>query len=256
MIDAHIHLDDKRFDSIRSQLISQAQSAGITQFITPAVSTDGYLKLKNISRQSESISPAYGLHPYYINSHNKRDITYLDQWLSTNHSCALGECGLDFSLKHLDKKIQQFYLDAQIELAIKHQLPLILHARGAVDAVFSSLKNANYFNAMIHSYNGSIEQTKQLLDKGILFSFGGALCHPKAHKIHKLVKYCPVETVMFETDAPDQTPYDKRGSINKPINLIDVIKRYAALTQQELQHVIQISSLVCRNFFKLQASTT
>lgn len=175
MIDAHIHLDDKRFDEDRQQLIQQAHDVGIKQFITPAVALDGFAKLKTLSLQYPSMVPSYGLHPYFIEQHKEDDIKYLDLWLSANQSCAVGECGLDFFHKDLDKTTQHYYFEAQIELAKKHQLPLILHARGAVDAVFNSLKNTDYFNAMIHSYNGSIEQTKQLLDKGMKFSFGGAI---------------------------------------------------------------------------------
>ena len=237
MIDAHIHLDDKRFDIDRDDLIKQALNVGIKQFITPAVSISGFTKLKELSLQYSSIIPSYGLHPYFTDQHKKDDIKYLDMWLSANKSCAVGECGLDYFLKDLDKDIQQFYFDAQIELAKKYDLPLILHARGAVDAVFSALKNANYYNAMIHSYNGSIEQTRQLIDKGIKFSFGGAICNPNAYKLHKLIKYCPLDSIMFETDAPDQNLYPDYKKINLPINLVKIIQFYAEITQQDIDKI-------------------
>lgn len=241
MIDAHIHLDDQRFDTDRSALIKQAQEAGITHFITPAVMASGFEKLTTLSIEYHSIVPSYGLHPYFIDQHQENDLKYLDLYLSTHQSCAVGECGLDFFLKHLDQDKQRYYFAAQIELAKKHNLPLILHARGAVDAVYKALKNANYFNAMIHSYNGSIEQTRQLIDKGLKFSFGGAICNPNAHKLHKLIKYCPLDVVMFETDAPDQHPYPDFTERNVPINLVDIIHRYAQLTHQDLTFTIKES---------------
>ncbi len=250
MIDAHIHLDDDRFDKDRGELIQQAQEVGITQFITPAVAVNGFEKLKNLSLQYSSIVPSYGLHPYFIKHHKKEDLKQLDLWLSVNQSCAVGECGLDFFLKDLDKTIQQYFFAAQIELAKKFQLPLILHARGAVDAVFQALKNADYFNAMIHSYNGSIQQTKQLLDKGVKFSFGGAICNPKAYKLHKLVKYCPLDSIMFETDAPDQNLYPDFNLRNEPINLIKIINHYSQLTNQSVGQVKIQSSMTCQQFFK------
>jgi TatD DNase family protein len=249
VIDAHIHLDDSRFDDNRAQLIEQAQDAGINQFITPAVAASGFEKLKRLSQQYQSLIPSYGLHPYFIQQHQKDDLKYLDLWLSTHPSCAVGECGLDYFLKELDKNIQQYYFEAQIELAKKHKLPLILHARGAVDAVFAALKNANYFNAMIHSYNGSIEQTRQLLNQGIKFSFGGAICNPNAHKLHTLVKYCPTDSIMFETDAPDQTPYPHFKELNTPINLIKIIEFYAELTDFSIEKVVKQSTQVTMSFF-------
>lgn len=251
MIDAHIHLDDKRFDEDRDKLINTAQSLGINKFITPAVSVSGFQKLKKLSEQYPPIIPSYGLHPYYIDQHKKDDLKYLDLWLASHQSCAVGECGLDFFLKELDKIKQHYFFDAQIELAKKHNLPLILHARGAVDAVFKSLKNANYFNAMIHSYNGSIEQTRQLLDQGIKFGFGGAMCNLKAHKLHKLVKYCPIDSIMFETDAPDQNIFPNNKLRNKPENLLKIINFYADLSKQDIDNVKCISDKVTKNFFKL-----
>lgn len=251
MIDAHIHLDDSRFDEDRDKLINQALDVGIKQFITPAVMLDGFSKLHKLSIQYPSIIPSYGLHPYFINQHSKSDIKKLDSWLSTHDSCAVGECGLDFFLKDLDKDIQAYYFEAQIELAKKHQLPLILHARGAVDAVFLALKNADYFNAMIHSYNGSLQQTKTLLDKGVKFSFGGAICNPNAHKLHKLISYCPMDSIMFETDAPDQNLYPNNKSRNVPINLKHIVKFYATLTKQSINSIISHSSQNASLFFKL-----
>lgn len=251
MIDAHIHLDDSRFDENRGALIQQAFDAGIQQFITPAVAVSGFSKLKELSITFPSIIPSYGLHPYFIKKHKPNDLKYLDLWLSVNQSCAMGECGLDYFLKDLDKNTQLFYFEAQIELAKKHKLPLILHARGAVDAVFSALKNANYFNAMIHSYNGSIQQTKQLLDKGIKFSFGGAICNPEAHKLHKLVKYCPIDSIMFETDAPDQNPYPNFKRMNIPVNLIQIIEFYTNVTKNNLILVKKNSINVNKEFYNI-----
>jgi TatD DNase family protein len=251
VIDAHIHLDDKRFDKDRDELIKQAQDVGINKFITPAVMVSGFSKLKDLSIKFPCIIPSYGLHPYFIDQHQKDDLKYLDLWLSTHKSCAVGECGLDYFLKDLNKNLQSYYFEAQIELAKKHQLPLILHARGAVDAVFLALKNANYFNAMFHSYNGSIEQTKQLLDKGVKFSFGGAICNPNAHKLHKLIKYCPIDSLMFETDAPDQNLYPKNKLRNEPTNLVKVITFYSELTNQDIKKIICNSIETTNVFFKL-----
>lgn len=251
MIDAHIHLDDARFDEDRNVLIKNAQDLGIKQFITPAVAVSGFKKLKHLSQEYPAIIPSYGLHPYFINQHKTDDIKFLDIWLAANKSCALGECGLDFFIKDLDKNKQQFYFDAQIELAKKHKLPLILHARSAVDAVFHSLKNAKYFNAMIHSYNGSIEQTRQLLNEGIKFSFGGAICNPNATKLHKLIKYCPIDSLMFETDAPDQNLYPDFKLRNTPKNLVKIIEFYSQITNQDLEFVKVKSQSITKQFFNL-----
>jgi len=251
MIDAHIHLDDNRFDGQRKELLADARKAGVSQFIVPAVAVSGFEKLNKLTHEYKGVFAAYGLHPYYIERHQVSDINYLDQYLTNNNSCAVGECGLDFFLKNLDRKKQTDYLQAQIELAIKHQLPLVLHARGAVDAVYNLLKENNYFNAMIHSYNGSIEQSRRLLDYDIKFSFGGAICHPQAHKIHKLVRFCPLDNIMFETDAPDQNLYPNQKKSNKPSNLKTIVECYADLKHYDCEQVKFRSILTTRSFFNI-----
>ena len=251
MIDAHIHWDDSRFDEDRQELIKDAQQAGISKFISPAIGVFGFEKLLEISNQFDGIYPTYGLHPYFINQHKKSDIGILEQWIQQQKPIAVGECGLDYFIKDLDPKTQSYYFEAQIELAKKYNLPLILHARNAVEAVFDALKNADYFNAMIHSYNGSIQQTEKLLNHGVKFSFGGAICNPKAHKLHKLIKYCPQDSVMFETDAPDQNLYPDFKFRNEPKNLLKVIERYSELINQNICNVIKISDEVTLCFFKL-----
>ena len=251
MIDAHIHLDDQRFDKDREQLIQESIALGITTFVTPAVSYAGFEKLKLLSQKYDAIRPAYGLHPYFIDQHQEPDLIRLDEWLDNNHSIALGECGLDLFYKHLDKNKQQWFFEAQIQLAKKHNLPLILHARNAVEAVYDALTNANYYNAMIHSYNGSIEQTKRLLNQGIKFSFGGAICNPNAHKLHKLIRYCPQDAVMFETDAPDQNIYPDFKFRNEPKNLLEVIEKYSEITYQDLDDVRETSEHITCEFFNI-----
>ena len=255
MIDAHIHLDDSRFDDDREALIKQAQDAGVQKFIVPAVGVNGFEKLKKLSEENKAIIPAYGLHPYFLNQHQKSDIQRLDDWLQTNDCYAVGECGLDYFVKDLEQDLQQYYFDAQIELAKKYNLPLILHARNAVDAVYNSLKNADYFNAMIHSYNGSIEQTKKLLEHGIKFSFGGVLCNPKATKIHELVKFCPSESIMLETDAPDQNLYPDFKLRNLPVNLLKIAQCYAELKGKTLQQVEDETTEVTQTFFQLKSAS-
>jgi TatD DNase family protein len=251
MIDAHIHWDDSRFDSDREALIKTAQSVGISKFVSPAVGVFGFDKLLNISKQFDCIYPTYGLHPYFIKQHLEKDLEILEQWIQMHKPIAVGECGLDFFFKDLDPHVQAYFFEAQIALAKKYNLPLILHARNAVEAVYDALKNADYFNAMIHSYNGSIQQTKKLLNHGIKFSFGGAICNPKAHQLHKLIQYCPQDSVMFETDAPDQNLYPDFKLRNEPKNLLKVIEKYSEITGIDFDIVIGQSKKVSYDFFKI-----
>ena len=251
MFDAHIHLDDSRFDKDRLILLNEARKVGVNGFVVPAVGVWNFEKIKTLTALEKDIYPAYGLHPYFIDRHEPEDLCVLERWLKDESCVALGECGLDFYLKNLDKSKQIEFFKAQIELAKMFNLPLILHARGAVEEVLNNLKVVDYFNATIHSYNGSIDQTKILLDLGVVFSFGGAICNPRAKRLHELIKYIPSNNIMFETDAPDQNLYPNHKSRNTPVNLLKVIEAYSRITKTDVELAKINSSEVTQKFFQL-----
>ncbi len=222
LIDSHIHLDDERFASDRDQLIAQAQVAGVTQFILPAVMADRFPAVTSLAEKHQSVCAAYGLHPYYIDHYRPQHLIELEARLDLPGVVAVGECGLDFYLKDLDRDQQMHCFEAQVVVAQARQLPLILHVRGAVDAVFSVLKKRQYFNAVMHSFNGSVEQAKALIKAGVMLGFGPAVCNPHASKLRQLIEFVPIEHMLLETDAPDQPFFDRYGQRNLPVDLLRV----------------------------------
>lgn len=253
MIDAHVHLDDERFDCDRSKVIENSIKQGINSFIVPATGVWKFKKLQELSEQYPQIHAAYGLHPYFIDKHKLKDIEQLKTTLLSNQNCALGECGLDFFLRDLDQSKQLEFFNLQIEIAKSMDKPLILHARGAVEDVSNCLKEQGYWQANIHSYNGSLVQTKRLIERGVVFSFGGAICNPKATKLHKLLKYIPSDLVMFETDAPDQNPYPNFKERNTPERLVQIIETYSDITNRTIESVVEKSTEVASRFFSLKS---
>jgi len=200
LIDSHIHLDDARFDHDRNELINRAKLSGVSRFIVPAVSVNKFPAVLNLAKEHED-SGAVGV----------------------------GECGLDFYLKDLDRDKQKLVFEAQVVLAKHFDLPLVLHVRGAVDEVFKILKKHNYYKAVMHSFNGSIEQAKQIISQGVYLGFGPAVCNPQAHKLKQMIQYVPIESILLETDAPDQPFYDRHGKRNLPMDLLRVNQEIAAI---------------------------
>lgn len=231
MIDSHIHLDDARFDHDRDQLIKSAKQAGVSQFVVPAVTVNKFPALLKIAKEHDMVAYTLGLHPYYIDQHGANDLEFLSRSLQDSGAVGVGECGLDYHLKNLDKKKQNLFFEAQVILAKHYDLPLILHVRGAVDAVFQVLKKHDYFKAVMHSFNGSIEQARQIIDTGVYLGFGPAACNPKATKLKSLLDFVPIEYMLLETDAPDQPFYDRPGERNLPVDLLRVNQEVAKIKQ-------------------------
>lgn len=252
LIDSHIHLDDWRFDDNRQQLVTAAKACGIKQFIVPAVTRKGFDKLLSLAQQYTECKVALGLHPYFLKEHQTTDLAILDELLTAHSNViAVGECGLDFFLPDLDKDRQIYFLDRQIELAKKHDLPLILHVRKAVEQVFGRLKFHNYFRAVMHSFNGSVEQAKQICEHGIKLGFGAAAANPKAKKLQRLVASVPDECILLETDAPDQPFFDRRGQLNRPQDLLRVCQQLAAIRGVSVETLADLTTANTKEFFNL-----
>jgi len=171
-----------------------------------------------------------GLHPVFCNKHHTNDLVLLEKKLHEDKPVAIGECGLDGFINNTSLAVQKNYFSVQLELSKQFGLPAIIHARDAVEEVIlllrqHALDNRNG-NGVIHSYNGSLQQAHRLIDLGYLLSFGGPVSYTRSHKVHNLVKKLPLESMMLETDAPDQPTLKNRGNRNEPAYINEVIQRF------------------------------
>lgn len=235
LIDSHIHLDFPVFDVDRPALINQAVASGIGQFVVPATTRDSWVNIRQLARDDRRAYAAYGIHPYFIDGHTLEDVEALDGWLKKNNAVAVGEIGLDYYLQELNRDKQRILFDAQLVIARKHGLPVILHARKAIHEVTDKLKKHNINKGIVHSFNGSLEQADTLIGMGFKLGFGGALTYPRATRLRELVKKLPLETICLETDAPDQPTPGFRGERNEPIALLEVLETVASLKGQAVE---------------------
>jgi TatD DNase family protein len=137
---------------------------------------------------------------------------------------------------------QRFYFEAQIAIAIEHQLPLIIHAHRAVEAVYDCLKLHNAHAGVIHSFNGSLVQAQRLIDQGFMLGFGGAATYPRARKLRELIVKLPLDALLLETDAPFQPSCNAPPHRNEPCYLKDVFDLFCALRQESPQSIAEITT--------------
>ena len=229
LIDAHNHLDAAAFDADRAAVYQRARNASVVAQVLAAVSADAWPKLKAVTAQYAGLYASYGLHPMYLAQHRPEHLDALDTWLGAEAALAVGECGLDYSLPHLPPELQTEYFVAQLHLAQRHQLPVVIHARRAVDQVLKLLRRCAGGRGMVHSFSGSEQQAGQLLDLGFLLSFGGPVTYPRALSLKRLVRYLPLDALLLESDAPDQAPSAQRGQRNEPAFIPHVLDCIAAV---------------------------
>ncbi|MEM6988424.1 MAG: TatD family hydrolase, partial [Pseudomonadota bacterium] len=183
LIDSHIHLDFPAFDPDREQVMARAAAVGVSAFVVPGVTERGWSAVHRLYSSSTRCFAGYGLHPCYLDAHSDGCVPRLDQWLDTHAAVAVGECGLDYYLNDPQTQAQQLALfDGQIDIAALRRLPLIVHARRAVDQVTQRLRRREVSGGVIHSFSGSWQQACKLIDLGFHIGIGGAVTHSRAKK--------------------------------------------------------------------------
>lgn len=229
LVDTHCHLDVPEFDADRDAVVARARQAGVTRQIVPAIEAKTWPGLRDACARDDGLFPAYGLHPLLIASHREVHLRELREWIERERPVAIGECGLDYWVEDLDRDVQAVYFDGQLQLAREYDLPLVVHARRAVDAVIAAIKRVGKLRGVIHSYAGSEEQARQLADLGFLIGIGGPVTYERANRIRRVAASVPLETLLLETDAPDQPDSTHRGQRNEPARMVLVMETIAGL---------------------------
>lgn len=251
LVDSHCHLDAGEFDPDRREVIARAREAGVGHQIIPAIDAEGWPKLRDICRAGEGLHPAYGLHPMFLDSHREEHLAQLREWLAQERTVAIGECGLDYFVEGLDMQRQQFFFEGQLELAREFDLPVIVHARRAVDAVIAAIRRVGELRGVVHSFSGSEEQASQLWRAGFLIGLGGPVTYERAKRLRRLAASMPLEHLLLETDAPDQPDSSNRGQRNEPARLTQVLRTIAQLRGDSEERIAEVTSANAKRLFGL-----
>lgn len=251
LFDSHSHLDAPEFDGDRPAVLQRARDAGVAEQLVPAVDHDSWPKLREVCSADSGLYPAYGLHPMYLARHQPEHLSALREWIERERPRAIGECGLDFFVEGLDAEKQRNYLRKQLELAREFDLPVVLHARRAVEEVTALLRSIGGLRGVIHSYSGSEEQARQLFGLGFMLGIGGPLTYDRAKRLHRLVAGMPLEFLLLETDSPDQPDALHRGQRNEPAQLRVVLDTVARLRNADPDEIARETSANARRLLRL-----
>jgi len=242
IVDSHCHFDAAEFDRDRDAAYQRARVAGVTAQVVPAICTRLWPKLKSIAAHYPGLYPAYGLHPMLLAEHRPDHLQQLTDWLEHEKPVAVGECGLDYFVPDLDPQEQLDYFTAQLKLARDYDLPIIIHARRAVDEVIKNIRRYPGLRGTVHSFSGSEQQARRLLDLGFLLSFGGPLSYPRANRLRTLIRVLPLEGLLLETDAPDQPGLRHRGERNEPAFITETLTVVAQLREQDPAEIATVTA--------------
>jgi TatD DNase family protein len=213
-IDTHCHLDAPEFAADRDAVRQQARAAGVALCVLPAVQRSDWAGVQDLAvRHGDAY--ALGIHPLYVPQADEEDLQALDAALAAAGNdprlVAVGEIGLDFFVPALCEPAMRerqwhFYI-AQLKLARKHGLPVILHVRRSADLLLKGLRQVGVSGGIAHAFNGSAQQAQAFIDLGFALGFGGAMTFDRATALRELARTLPPDALVLETDAPDIPPH-------------------------------------------------
>ncbi|BDU59044.1 hypothetical protein LMORI2_20260 [Limnohabitans sp. MORI2] len=213
-IDTHAHLDAPEFDDDRVKVHQRTRAAGIVTCVMPAVQASHFETVRLLAHAQQD-TYALGIHPLCTPQATDADLTLLNATLHERRDdprlVAVGEIGLDGFVPELNTpdtyaRQQQFYT-AQLKLAQKYQLPVILHGRRSADLLLKGLRDTPVVGGIAHAFNGSMQQAQAFIALGFKLGFGGALTYDRALQLRRLATELPLSAIVLETDAPDIPPH-------------------------------------------------
>jgi TatD DNase family protein len=215
-IDSHCHLDAPEFDADRDAVRSAARLAGVGLCVIPAVERANFDVVRALAHKHGDVY-ALGIHPLYVPKANDDDLVFLESELERlkgdRRLVAVGEIGLDYFVPELCtpqmRERQWHFYTAQLKLAKRFDLPVILHVRRSADMLLKGLRDKVWLGrvgGIAHAFNGSLQQAQSFVDLGFKLGFGGTLTYERSLQIRRLATELPLTSIVLETDAPDIPP--------------------------------------------------
>ncbi|WP_456415853.1 TatD family hydrolase [Thiolapillus sp.] len=251
IIDSHCHLDMPAFDKDRRHVLKRARSVGVKGFIVPGTTRESWRKILDISASEADVYPAFGLHPYFCFAHNTAQTEQLRALAETTRPVAIGEIGLDFYRKDLERKRQLHLLKLQLQIAQDLNLPVILHTRKAHDQMLKLLKQYPLKGGVCHAFNGSWQHARQYMDLGFCMGFGGMLTYERSSKLRALAAKIPLDYLLLETDAPDMPGAAHQYQRNSPEYLPEVLDTLAGIRPEDRSSIARATTANVKRVFAL-----
>ena len=256
--DSHAHYYDGRFHSELQEgadnLIGALLSSSVSAIVNVGTSPDASRLAIEQAKRHENMYTAIGIHPYDANfmlSDMDKAISEIEELIlgPENKCVALGEIGLDYHYDGYDEKLQKRYFEAQMALAERLSVPVVIHDRDAHGATLDIIKKFPRVKGVMHSYSGSVEMAEELCKLGYMISFSGTLTFKNARKTPDVAAAIPREYIMIETDAPYLAPHPHRGKINHSGYLEYTNARLAEIWGVSAEECAKITDDNARRFF-------
>jgi TatD DNase family protein len=227
VIDTHCHLDSCKPPD--DELVERARAVGVSRIATVGMDDASIERAVAAANAHEEVVAIVGRHPNSAEGFQPHDIEPIERAAADARVRAIGETGLDYFRDYAPREDQLRAFEAQVALAKRQELPLVIHTRAAEDDTFAVLREqADGLTVIMHCFSAP-GRLDECVERGWLCSFAGNVTYPKAADLQAAARDVPEELLLVETDAPYLAPQPVRGKPNEPANVVQTAEYVAEL---------------------------
>lgn len=242
--DTHCHISKKDYDNIET-IIKNAKTNKVIKMINNGTNMETNKEVLEINKKWPNVYAAIGFHPDSTSEFTKENLEFIEK--NIDNIVAIGEIGLDYHYEGYNKEKQIKFLEAQLKIAEKYDLPVIIHSRDATEDTIKTLKKFPTVKGLIHCFTGSKEIADIYIKMGYKLGLGGVITFKNA-KIKNYLKDLSEDAIVLETDSPYLSPEPVRGTKNEPANIYYIAKFIAETKGISLE---ELSKITEKNVFSL-----
>ena len=256
LIDTHCHLDFNHDEKSVSELVKEAKASGVGKLITINTEMELIEKVQSISEQYPNVYHTIGVHPHDVSKMKPGAVTDLEKAAQHEKCVAIGEIGLDYYYENSPKDIQKQKLKEQLDLALKCELPVVIHTRDAeqdtLDLLTPYAKSVRGRPlGVIHCFTASEAFGHKCIQLGFHISFSGILTFKKAADLRVAAQNYPLNRLLVETDSPFLAPEPYRGKRCEPFMVVQTAKMLAKIRAQSFEEIQHATTKNAENLFKI-----
>lgn len=235
--DTHAHYDSSKFDADRDAVLRALPESGVTLVVDPGDNAERSRRAVELAQQYPHVYAAVGWHPEEAENWDENSLPAIRELAKQPKVCAIGEIGLDYYWDATYRERQKEMFRAQIELALELDLPVIVHDREAHGDSLEIVRDYLTLRGVFHCFSGSVEMAQELLRRGWYLGFDGPITYKNAARAPEVIRICPMERILLETDSPYLAPVPNRGQRNDSRNLPYIAATVARIKDMPVEAV-------------------
>lgn len=253
IFETHAHYDDEAFDEDRDTLLSSMRENGIEYIVNVGANLKSTAASIALAQKYPFIYAAAGVHPSDTGELDEEVFLRLKEQCLLEKVVAVGEIGLDYYWDNVERSVQKFWFERQLDLAREMKKPVIIHSRDAAKDTFDIMtaKNAEELGGVVHCYSYSPEMALDYIKMGFYIGVGGVVTFQNGKKMKEVVEAVPMERLLLETDSPYLSPVPNRGKRNTSLNLPYVAQKIAEIKGISYDEVVAVTADNAKKMYKI-----